>query len=291
MEQPRVDVHVNDERESEERLMDDKLSLSHSSDRSSKCCHYRCSLLAIVVVLVVLTYLVLHTPTERDGRSPIPLQLLLSVDDRPSSTIRKIDEQAVYTPFETIVVLQRARTDLHPAYLRAHQVIASNYARLLAPLPVDSYHVTLSGVFDRRQTADVTAYNRLITANHERLERLVHTMDHLPATDAPLTFALLDVVASGTGLTLHLRPKQPRDEQCIEWLAALANTTLGPLYKRQKQWHLTLAYKVPPIDAIVESELQRAVDELRAVFAGVDIVVRTPTLCVSPTVAVCTDLH
>ena len=245
----------------------------------------------MVLSLLVLAFLLLRSSFESEGRSPLNVQQLLSADTRPSKQIRKIDEEGVYTPFETIVVLQRARTDLHPAYETAHHLLVSSYSRFLTPLPMDSYHVTLSGVVDRSKTDDVDEYNSLITANHGRLERLVYVMGRLVVDGAPLTFALLDVVATGTGVILHLRPKRSEDGERVEWLAALANRTLGLLYKRQARWHLTLAYKVPPIKKIDENELTAASAELRKLFAGVDVVVRTPTLCVSLNVAICHDLH
>ena len=126
---------------------------------------------------------------------------------------------------------------------------------------------------DRHHTSSVDEYNELLTANHERLERLVYAMDHLPAIDPPLTFALIEVLATQTGLILHLKPKLPHDKQRLQWLNTLANHTLGPLYKLQDRSHLTLAYQVPGADK-AGGELAAAVKEVSALFADVDVVVR-----------------
>ena len=252
---------------------------------------YRYVALATAIVLLFVVAWMAYRSLW-GGRTPIDVNLLLSDDDRPHTLVRKINEEGVYESFHTIVLQQKAYTDLNPAYQAAHDLLATSFSRILSPLPVASYHVTLSGVFDQRATkADVTAYNSLVTSHHDRLERVVYAFDHLPDSDSPLTFTLVDVPINGTGITLHVRPKQPRDEQRLAELVALAQETLGPLYKQQVRWHLTLGYKVPPVESVDESQLAEAKSELLRIFEGVDIVVRPPALCVSPHVDTCEDLH
>ena len=277
----------------EEPLMHDAQTteLKHSSSPVLSHLHrHRAATLAMTAALLFLVAVWLLC--GRAGRSTVKLSRLLSDDERAHTAIRMIDEAGVYERFHTIVLQQKAHTELHSAYQTAHDLLAARYSRILAPLPVASLHVTLSGVFDQRASQrNLAAYNSAIAAHHERLERVVYAFDHLPAFDPPLAFSLVDVPVNGTGVTLHVAPKHARDQQRLSQLVALAQSTLGPLYKQQARWHMTLANKVPPIDAIAESELAAVQRELRKLFEDVDIMVRDPALCVSPLVSRCDDLH
>ena len=73
-----------------------------------------CTRLATVLLLRFLLTFWLVSPlflSSTVGHTPIDLRRLLSADERPSSPVRKIAENGAYQPFDTIVVLQRARTD------------------------------------------------------------------------------------------------------------------------------------------------------------------------------------
>ena len=245
--------------------------------------------LLLLLLLLLLTLWLVRPSLATDGRVPIDLNRLLSTDARSSQLIRKIANFS-YQRYDTVVVLMRARTQLHPAYQTAHDLIGTHFPHILTPLPVDSLHVTLSGVFDRSKAASLTAYNDLIRTHHPRLERALWRLAQLPPAVPPLTFAVLGVITNGTGVVVHLRPKRMEDERLLASLVEVAASGLGPVYHAQQRWHVTLAYKRPSMEWVGQGQLDQIEERLMAAFAGVDVVVERPTLCVSPTVASCQDL-
>ena len=275
----------------DEPLLQQPLSASHSGvfsvSRIRSLVSKHRALLTAVTLLLLAAALLLWRPSSCDcrGRSPVPLSLLLSNDTRSWKKMEKLDESGAYLPFQTIVLLQPARTQLSPAYKQALDTLAADYGHLMSPLPLRSLHVTLSLILYRSWMPTLLRFNQLISVSHERLERTLFAFRQLPASP-PLTMRVVNISTNGTGVTLNVLPATAADSERLSSRAALAAEMLGPLYVQQQRWHLTMAYWKPGqrVSASDQLSVQSA---LMSWFKDVEIVLERPHLCLSPNVAHC----
>ena len=233
----------------------------------------------LTVVLVLLGALASSQSSLHSlaGREPIDLTSLLDDDTREASAIVRLDEHGVYAHFHTVSLIMKPRTQATlEAYQRVHAVLR-DHSHILAPLPPASYHVTLSGIFDRRRSPTLDRHNALISSEHERLERAKFAFTSL-GDSGSLTFRVIGIQDWLVGVALLMQPKGLEDMRRLTRLAELANSTLGPLYRHERWWHSSLAYFIPQRD-IQQSELAELRVKLMAIVGSVDIEVDGPRIC------------
>ena len=232
------------------------------------------AILSLAAVALLLLVSLSHWLDE--SRESIELQSLMDDDRRETSAIVRLNESGAYSHFHTVTLLMKPRTEAtRDVFERMHAVL-SRYGHILSPLPAASCHVTLSGIFDRRRSSSLEQHNAWITREHGRLEHVKYAFNALH--DQPLTFRVIGIQDWLVGVALLLQPAQLDDLQRLTALAELANAALGPLYKHEKWWHSSLAYKIPRRD-IRQSELDELRSELLTIASSADIVVDRPRIC------------
>ena len=203
---------------------------------------------------------------------------LLSVDDR-AGPMEKMDSSGRFQRYEGITVIMPVNTTLSPhQYQKAYDLIYALYGGIVSPLPVDSYHVTLTGVTVRGRAASLADYNALVTENRARLEAVKWQLHNNARQQRTIAFSVEEARLGSRAVTLTLRPSSDADETELKRLSALMERTLGQLYQRQPRWHMSVAYRRLglTIDEAVFEPLQTA---LMNTFSSVDIIVTPPMLC------------
>ena len=128
-----------------------------------------------------------------------------------------------FQPFFTSALLQKAQ-HLTPLYERIHSVLASEFSHILAPLPSQSFHVTLSLFLYRGRSERVEQFNQLMALSHDRLERMVYVFRQLPSI-APLTWHFAELMSNGSGVTALVQPKTAADVDRLDTRISLAQQT------------------------------------------------------------------
>ena len=270
---------------------------SHSSGVSAPrgCISRKYAVSAFVVTaaiaVVVLVYTVIAPQWAQPmtwlhpGSEPIDLDALLDDDARETGSITRLDTQGHYTHFHTVSLIMAPQTQpTHDVYESIHALIVSEYSHIAAALPVSSYHVTLSTIFDRRRSSSLEQHNALLRHEQPRLERAkwaFHAVD-----DAPLTFRVVAIQTWMAGVALLLQPKTIDDLRRLTLLSELANNTLGTLYRHEKWWHSTLAYYIPQ-RVVQQSEVDEMRSKLLKIARSVDIVVQRPHICNTKSLEAC----
>ena len=203
---------------------------------------------------------------------------LLSEDGR-EGVVAKIDSRGFFQRDEGVTIVMPANLSLNTdVYLQAYDLIYTRFRSILSPLPVDSYHITLSSIASRDK-ATLTEYYQLLTDNRGRLESVKWQL----STDALqqqrcLTFYVADVRFGPVAVSLAMRPKTAVDEAEVQRLNALMDRSLGPTFQRQPRWHLTVAYRRYGL-TIEPAQTEQVQAALMEVFKGVDVFVLPPVLC------------
>jgi hypothetical protein len=106
-----------------------------------------------------------------EDRSPIALESILSQDDRPSASIRKIDGNGQWLPYPGITVIMAAV--LSSVHQQLYDTILEHLPTIQAqPLPLSSLHCTLCNVRAQARCKSMEDYNEFVTEHQPRFERL-----------------------------------------------------------------------------------------------------------------------
>ena len=230
------------------------------------------------VVLLAAFWLLLAIGAEDDHpRLPIA-ESLLSGDDR-EGPMEEIDSGGRYQRYEGITVIMPVNTSLQPAvYQQAYDLIYTLYGGIISPLPVDSYHVTLTGIATRSKSASLADYNALISDNRARLEAAKWQLTNNARQQHTVTFTVEDAHLGSRGMSLTLRPSSDSDEAELRRLRALMERSLAQLYERQPRWHVGVGYRRLGVNIEAE-EFAKLQASLMDIFRGVEVVVTPPVLC------------
>ena len=232
----------------------------------------------LLLVLVAVVWLLLRPA----GYVPIPLERLLSDNSTPPKQLSKIDPAGQYQRWDGITTVMPAKTELSSAYERAYRLILDNYSDIMTPTPVSSYHVTLQTVINLSAQPSLAEYNRIVTANQRRLERLKYYFAQQTGTIAFVvnnsSFPLVTYSP-----TVRLTPATAADQARYEELQSTALDILGHMHVDGIPPHLGLGYKLPGWKNKQKQQKERLralMMGLRDIWDGVVVVVDMPVLSV-----------
>ena len=231
-----------------------------------------------VVLLVALGALLSLGAGDEPPRLAIA-ESLLSGDER-TGAMEKIDSGGHYQRYAGVTVVMPVNDTLrHAAFQQAYDVVNTQFGGIVSPLPVDSYHVTLSTVAVRAKASSLASYNALMSDNRARLEAVKWQLTH-DAREAhrAVHFRVADAHLGRRGVSLTLQPSGEADAAELRRLDALAERALGRLYERQQRWHMSVAYRHLglSIEPAVFAPLQQS---LMDIFRDVELSVLPPVLC------------
>ena len=210
--------------------------------------------------------------------------------------MHKISSQGRYLRYEGLTIIMPVQTLLSPTFHQAHDLIEQWRATAaLAALPVSSYHVTLSGLLNRREKPSLDGYNEAVDVLRARLQRVKWLLSQEDPA-ASLTFVAKDARKGRTAVSMTLVPKTPADAARLEYLNALIARTLGDFYDFQPRSHMSVGYHVVdhPTNASIDTRqafrVQPLLPALEKIFHAVDISVALPQICFFANMTVFTPL-
>ena len=233
---------------------------------------------ACSVLLLVGAWLLLSVGNDdREPRLSIA-ESLLSGDDR-EGPLEKMDSSGHFQRYEGVTVIMPVNTTLNPqVYQQAYDLIYTLFGGIVSPLPVDSYHVTLTGVATRAKFATVAEYNALMTASRARLESVKWQLHNNAKQQHSVAFSVEDARLGARAISLTLRPSTDLDEVELRRFNALMDRSLGPLYYRQPRWHMGLAYRHQGL-TIEQADFAPLQTGLMDIYRNVEVIVTPPVLC------------
>ncbi len=216
----------------------------------------------------------------RTDRAPARagFQAQFLVDEKAAEPGAKLNAQG-YLRWEGSTIVMPACGASVPALRQLYDALARNgeVRACCQLLPPSSYHITLRGVWHRKELRSGAAYNARVRANWRAL---ADTQAYLAAEnaarggrDAPLTFHLAPADNSGS-----LRFTAAKEEPLLRrWEGEVARR-LG-LRKGAQHWHLTLGYWTVPLELRkdAEAEVRRLVGEF--VARNASVLVSGPEVC------------
>ena len=231
---------------------------------------------ACTVLLLVSVWFSLSSARDNQPRLAIA-ESLLSGDERVGR-LEKVDSSGRFQRYEGVTVIMAVNTSLDSAaYQKAHDLIYNLFGGIISPLPVDSYHVTLTSIAARAKAASLADYNQLLTDNRPRLEAVKWQLKNNAAQQHGVAFTVAGARLGAKAVSLTLHPSTYDDENELRKLNSLMYHALGKLFQRQPRWHLSVGYRRLGL-AIEPDEFAPLEAALMDIFASIEVVVTPPVL-------------
>lgn len=231
-----------------------------------------------VLLLVGLGVLMSLGSDDEQPRLTIA-ESLLSNDDR-TGPMEKVDSSGHFQRYEGVTTVMFVNDTAHHAvFQQAYDLVYTLFGGIVSPLPVDSYHVTLSTVAVRAKAKSLQRYNALMSDNHARLEGVKWQLtNNAREAHHAVTFRVEGARLGSRGISLTLQPSSDLDAAELRRLNALLERSLGRLYERQPRWHMSVAYRHLGL-SIEPAEFAPLQSSLMDIFRNVEVSVLPPVLC------------
>ena len=237
-------------------------------------------LFAVTLCSVLLLAAFWLLVSSGEGSEPrLAISESLQSGDEREGPMEKMDSKGRFQRFEGLTVIMPVNTSLNPAvYQQVYDLIYTLYGGVVSPLPVDSYHVTLTGVITRSRYATVAEYNAVVAESRPQLESAKWQLTNNAQQQRSITFRVEDARLGFRAVSFTLRPSTDADEAELRRLNVLMDSSLGKLYQRQPRWHMSVAYRY--LGRTIEpAEFKPLETSLMDVFRFMEIVVTPPVLC------------
>ena len=181
-------------------------------------------------------------PSKEDDEQWFECQKQLFKSDLDQVAKRpKINRNGMYQAWHGCTIIMNVIMDDIPMYNELYKIMSANkdITHGLALLPVDSYHVTLKGLFN--QTDELKQYNTLID---EHMNKFIE-LDRLfmnAKTDEKCFVEFERCGEQYDGCTWLVKTVNEQDELKLRQLENTIIKEIPGVDRRLQRWHLTLGY-------------------------------------------------
>jgi hypothetical protein len=199
------------------------------------------------------------------------LSNMLSKDTRKSNEIKKLNEKGEYMQFEGMTVVMPLESDLSAMYEELKQVMPNTVEALL---PLDSYHVTVTGIRCRFHFKTCDKYNEFL---EQYLMAFTRLKKEIPVGKARFTLEN-PAEPSMPQITGHLKPADDETARYLQQVCDICERHLGKFFRKSRS-HLTISYKIPSSRELTYTESKQIADILNKHLYEKVITFGTPALC------------